>query len=159
MASTRKRSKRRYRPTIKCKKSENKAKQSFKDQCDINKIIKKYTEAGELPRTHGREPVYRDHQNANFTEVQMNIAGAKTLYAELHPSIQEKFESPEDFINGLTDPDRIPEMINKGIVREILPQGSPKPSPQPGGDPTASDSPFHADPEGEAPESSRKENA
>ena len=73
--------------------------QSFKDQCDVNKIIAKFERTGELPR-RGREPVYMTvPDESDFQTIQFNAAIARTMWEEMpeeeRPATLEEMLYPE----------------------------------------------------------------
>ena len=53
--------------------------QHHTDQCDINKILAQFMETGIMPKTNAN-PQYGDVSNVDFTEMQNQLATAKTLF-------------------------------------------------------------------------------
>lgn len=90
-------------------------KQSFKDECDINKIMGRYRKTGTIPQTM-RPKRYGEQKITGFTEMQNHIASVKTLYQELPQDIQDQFEDQNDFIDALSDPLREDELVDAGVA-------------------------------------------
>lgn len=95
---------------------EGRTKQSFKDDCDINFIVKKYVKSGQMPyiRENG---VYADHTATDLFESMQIVAKSKTMFEELPAAIRNRFENdPVKFLEFTEDPTNQDEMIDLGLA-------------------------------------------
>jgi len=97
-------------------KNEGRTKQSFKNECDINYILKKYAKSGQVP--HIREDgVYADHSSMDLFESMQIVAEAKTMFEELPSNIRNKFENdPVKFLEFTENPENLEEMCELGLA-------------------------------------------
>lgn len=93
---------------------ESLTKQSFAPECDINKIVDKFTKTGQLP-INTRPPTYGSAPPHSIKEIQDAIASSKSMYEQLPQNVKEKFTDANDFITALSDDDRAHEIANLGI--------------------------------------------
>jgi len=102
--------------------SEGKTKQSFKDECDINRIMDRFKATGELPNVNQMPPQYLDVTEMDFQEHQNFIAGANSMFNELPSAIRAKFEnSPAKFLDFCSHEKNRPELQEMGLLRPIEP--------------------------------------
>lgn len=106
---------------------ETRTKQSFKDECDINNIVRKpnlpeLIEQGKLIAQYGdfsEAPDYHEAQNI--------VARAHNQFSLLPSKVRERFNNdPAKFLDFANDPRSAPEMIRLGLATL-----SPDPTPQP----------------------------
>ena len=58
--------------------------QSFKDECDINNIVKQYERTGLMPHQRPNQPVFADISDApSFLEAQNVVAAANEAFAAI----------------------------------------------------------------------------
>ncbi|AXH75169.1 MAG: internal scaffolding protein [Microviridae sp.] len=97
-------------------------KQSFKDECDVNRIIARFQATGELPNINNLPPQYLDVTAVDFQEHQNFIAGAFSLFHELPAKIRDKFENnPGAFFDFCSQDKNRPELAEMGLLRADLP--------------------------------------
>lgn len=120
--------------------AEDRCKQAFKDECDINVIMRRYQSTGEL--THVREamPQYLDVTGFDFQEAQNFVAHATSLFHELPSSVRSQFENdPAKLLDFVHDPKNAKEAVAMGFLDpEKVPPGwgglnLPPASPAPSG--------------------------
>ena len=75
----------RYKPRIyqtffDLEKDPDRAKQAFKDQCDINRILDKAKKTGVLSHVNKYEQHYGDFADFDFEEAQIKLANAKASF-------------------------------------------------------------------------------
>lgn len=99
-------------------------KQSFKDECDINNIMRRYAVTGVIEHLSQREPQYIDTTGAEFMDAMLVVAEAKTRFAELPAEIRNRFENdPAKLLDFVHDPENLEESIKWGFIdRDKLPQ-------------------------------------
>jgi len=101
-------------------------KQSFRADCDINRIMQKYFETGILPDLIKRNPQYGDFSEVHsFQEAQNIVAKAKEQFAALPNALRERFHNdPATFLNFVSDPANKDQMAKLGLLK-------PAPGPAP----------------------------
>lgn len=137
------------KPQIKCGKS--RTKQSFKDEVNINSIIKKYRKTGLIKHVNANPGRYEDVSDVrNFHEAQNIIAEGKQMFNALPANVRERFQNdPGQLISFLDNPDNKDEAIKLGLCRK--PKLAPKPPAAPPATPPATPP---ADPPAAPPETS-----
>lgn len=92
-------------------------KQSFKDQCDINKILERAARVGGLSHFEKHGAVYADFSEFDFMEAQNKIAQGTRIFEELPAEIRREFnQDPQAFFSFAADP------ANAERITEILPK-------------------------------------
>lgn len=92
-------------------------KQEFKDDCDLNRLMKKYVRGGELP-VSSRKALYADcSQVADFLEAQLLVQRAGDQFAALPANVRERFKnSPAAFLEFMADKANQEEAGKLGLV-------------------------------------------
>lgn len=91
--------------------------QSFKDECDINTIVKRFGLTGELPQDY-KPPVSGDFTNVvDYSTAMQAIADANSRFMEMPPQLRERFENdPQRLMDFLDNDKNREEAIQLGIV-------------------------------------------
>lgn len=114
-------------------------KQSFKDECDINRIMARYQATGLLPNINEMPPQYLDVTGLDFQEHQNFIAGAFSMFHELPSALRARFSNnPGEFLDFCSHEKNRPELAEMGLLRPIEDLVIPNPIPQPQTPPRAS---------------------
>jgi len=114
-------------------------KQSFKDECDINTIMRRYQATGELPNINTLEPQYLDATGFDYQEHQNFIAGANSMFHQLPSAVRTRFgNSPAEFLDFCSHEKNRPELAEMGLLRPIAEPLIPTPHLTPSTAPTAS---------------------
>ena len=100
----------------------SKTQQQFKEECDVNNILRNYVSTGVLTHVNEREPIYGD-----FTEVPKDygeminlIHESEEKFASLPSDIRKRFdENPANMINFLQDEKNMDEAIKLGLVKPV----------------------------------------
>lgn len=91
-------------------------KQSFKDECNINKIMDRFQITGAIDHYTNRSPEYGDTTAPDYLEANIIIANANSMFEELPSSIRAKFENdPAKFLAFVQDPKNADEMVSLGL--------------------------------------------
>lgn len=108
---------------------EDKAQQQFKDECDINKIMKRFEKTGILPENL-HQAVYGDFSEVPSYLDSLNIVNnAQDLFFSLSSRIRAQFDNdPGQFLNFALDPSNSEELVKMGLA--TLPATTPEPLPQ-----------------------------
>jgi len=103
---------------FKCK-GKSLTKQSFTEECDINKILAKYQKTGAIDHVNKHEPSYGYATSDDFTSAMEIVARGSTMFEELPSSIRTKFENdPAKFLEFVQDEKNIPEMQTMGLTKK-----------------------------------------
>jgi len=91
--------------------------QQFADQCDINNIIKKYKQTGELTHTARKQGVYADVSQISDYYTSLNeINSAKEAFGTLSSQIRLRFNNdPGQLLAFMQDPNNFEEGVKLGI--------------------------------------------
>ena len=90
--------------------------QHHTDTCDINKILAQFMETGIMPGTNAN-PQYGDVSQVDFTEMQNQLATAKTLFEELPEQVKVRFNNEmHTFLHFAENPDNLPELVDMGLA-------------------------------------------
>lgn len=110
-------------------------KQEFKDQCDINNIIKSFKLTGQINHisaaaAKGR---FEDMPDEIDFQTSMNVIRSATeAFAALPAKIRDRFHNePQEFLAFVSDPENKDEAIKLGIVKKPEPKPEPSASPPP----------------------------
>jgi len=111
------------------------AKQSFKEECDINTIMKRYARTGALPAGVGLAR-YGDFTGAeDFLEAQLTVKRANEQFEALPSRVRERFNNKPGFMLAfLEDKANLAEAKELGLLKdevEIPKEEPPKPKPAP----------------------------
>ena len=129
----------------------SKTQQQFKEECDINNIMKKFAKTGELPHMMKTEPRYGEFADVpDYLEAMNTVAHANEQFAALSSQVRKRFgNDPQEFLAFATNGENAEEMIKMGLAtRRPMPQESesvgepsPTPSKRKKGSQTTSESP------------------
>lgn len=104
-------------------------KQEFADECDINILLARYQNSGELPNLNEREPQYLDATGYDYQTQMEFIAGAKSLFNELPSSVRNRFSNdPAQFLDFTSNPNNREEMAQMGLLKPRTEWASPSPA-------------------------------
>lgn len=97
---------------------ETRAKQSFKDDCDINNLLKRYEKTGVLPHNVKGPGQYADISDVSDYQTACNIViQARENFDALPSKLRARFHnSPEEFLAFTLDPANAEEMVNLGLA-------------------------------------------
>lgn len=101
---------------------EGRTKQSFKDECDINVLMKRYEDTGSLEHVNKRVALYRDVTAENFQDAMELLANARGAFMDLPASVRDRFDNdPAKMLAFVEDPDNLAEAESMGL---LSPEGS-----------------------------------
>ena len=96
---------------------DSRTKQSFKNECDVNNILKNYNKTGILPE--GNPGEYRDLDGTDYQDYMNTIAGAQSHFNDLPSAIRKRFENdPSKFLSFVHDDKNIDEAHKLGLLRD-----------------------------------------
>lgn len=93
-------------------------KQSFKDECDINVIVKRYRTTGILPEIIKQNPQYGEFADVpSYQEAQEIYLKANEQFMSLNSHVRDRFgHDPGKFLEFATNPKNAEEMIKLGLA-------------------------------------------
>jgi len=98
------------------KYTDGRTKQSFRDETDINQILKRAQKSGTVSHLNKYEARYGDFSGFDFFEAQIKIAAGATMFADLPVELRREFnQSPAEFFEYVNDP------ANKDRLAKLLP--------------------------------------
>lgn len=102
------------------------AKQSFKDECDINRIMAKAGRNGIVTWLNKHEGQYGDVSDFDFRESMDIIAKSNEMFADLPSNIRKRFANdPAEFLAFVHDDANREEAIKLGLVTPPVPKAEP----------------------------------
>lgn len=103
-------------------------KQSFKDECDVNQIIKNFTTTGVLQNPMEKEGEYGDFTSTDLHSAMNMVAQADSMFEELPSGLRNKFDNePTKFLDFVQNPDNREELIKMKLIKKEPPVGTPQP--------------------------------
>lgn len=92
--------------------------QSFKDEQDVNLILKKYTKTGILPQSSGKIGEYGDFSDPVDYQAALNVgARAREQFEALPAKARKRFNNdPREFLEFMTDKENANEAVKLGLA-------------------------------------------
>ncbi len=92
-------------------------KQSFADDCDINKIMKRHMHTGVIEHLNPREPMYGDFSEVtSFHEALERVTDAQEQFAMLPADVRAMVQNdPERLLQALTSPEETAALAEAGL--------------------------------------------
>lgn len=102
-------------------KEKSLTKQSDKDKCDINAIMKKYQKTGQLP-INGSQPQYGDFSDMpDYNEALNHVLNAQEQFYNIPAEIRAQFNNdPAELIKFVDDPKNKDEAISLGLLPQKI---------------------------------------
>lgn len=95
------------------------AKQSFRDECDINLIMAKFAKTGVMTHVREQNRNYGFATSRDLREGLQLIAEADEMFNELPAGMREKFHNnPGEFLDFVGDEANRPEMASMGLLND-----------------------------------------
>ena len=116
-------------------------KQNFKDQCDINFILKKYTRAGVNPFVITESARFGDFSDVPDYQDALNlVTSADEAFMQIDAKVRARFQNnPALLIDFLSDTNNRAEAIKLGLIEERVPEVPPTGSSSSGASGASSD--------------------
>jgi len=116
----------------------SKTQQQFKDETNVNKIIAKYTQTGELQHLRKNKGVFADMSNLGSYQESLNLVlKANQSFSELNAQTRNRFgNDPQQLIDFLADDSNRDEAVKLGLIIEkekkpVDPPQETQPKPDP----------------------------
>jgi len=123
--------------------------QQFKDECDVNHIMKKYITTGEIHHLNRKQGVYADMSEIkDYQGMLHTVMEAQEAFQSLPADVREKFKNdPSKLIEFVQDPKNYDEGVKLGLyekkliqpetnandlndIKQTGPKKTPKPAPK-----------------------------
>lgn len=112
--------------------------QQFKDECDINSILKRFLKNGILDHLQPTQAQYGFAPSESFTESMFLVKQGEESFSQLPAAVRTHFEnSPAAFLDAAADPERIDEFYDLGLLERPLPTELPVDTPTAPSDPVS----------------------
>ena len=107
----------------------SRAKQSFKEECDINTIMAKYEKTGLIDHNARYRGEYADVTGAiELQEALQIVEDANDAFDSLTAKIRKRFDnSPEKFLTFVTNPENREAIREMGLMEPVTVAPVPKP--------------------------------
>ncbi len=91
------------------------ARQSMRDECDINKIMAKYQKTGAIDHFSRHAPQYDFADSIEFHDAMNIVTEGNRMFADLPSSLRSRFENPGEFLDFVQDEGNAEEMVELGL--------------------------------------------
>lgn len=96
--------------------------QSFKEECDINNIMRKFQRTGMLEWLNTHDGEFADVTGVNFENAMETILRAQSMFDDLPSSVRDRFgNNPAAFFDFVHDPGNVDELRKLGLARPLEP--------------------------------------
>lgn len=105
--------------------SDDRTHQSFKDQCDVNNILKKFVTTGHLSHQAKGVPQYMDTTSVgDYFQAMEVVMAVNDFFEDLPAAVKKEFQNrPEDFLEFVQTAPR-EELAKRGLLKEeAIPKG------------------------------------
>jgi len=112
----------RRRVTVDCS-GDGRTHQSFKNECDINRIMARHRKTGLVKQRQDR-PQYGDFSNVGDYQQALDLViTAEAMFSELSSDVRARFQNdPQQFLNFVDDPANQDEAVELGIAAPPMPE-------------------------------------
>jgi len=112
------------RPMVMCDQEKG-AKQQFKDECDINRIMEKYRVSGMVTHLSKNLGRYVDvSEVGSYHEAVTRVIETRGFFAGLSADMRKEFDhDPAVFLDFISDPENIAKIHELGLDGVINPRG------------------------------------
>ena len=122
----------------------SKTDQSFRDDCDVNTIMRRYKKTGQISHLAKSQGVFGDFSNVpDLQDALQTVTEAQAIFDQFPADLRRRFgNSPVEFYRFMEDPANVDESIKLGLRtrREVVPQ-PPADKPEGASDPEKKPSP------------------
>lgn len=127
---------------IDCSSEPSMTQQCFKDECDINVILRRFENGGAVESFNDRPASYVDTSEVpDYHSAQNLLIEAQVVFNELPTKVRKRFRDPADLLSFLADSSNLEEARELGLCK-------PSEEPSPAG---PSDSPSAGEGSSQAP--------
>jgi len=89
----------------------------FADECDVNRIVKRFAETGIVQRTQKGPPAYGDATEASYHEAMCHVAIINSQFDALPSGVRAHFANdPGKYVAAFEDTERRAELQGLGLI-------------------------------------------
>lgn len=106
----------------------SRTRQEFKDECNINVIMKKYEKTGVISHTSNRQPRYVDFGDGvpDFHTAMNMMVAAESAFMTLPAVVRKRFENdPAAFVEYASDEKNLDQLREWGLAAPAKPAEAP----------------------------------
>lgn len=109
----------------------SKTQQQFKEESDVNNIIKKYQQTGQVTHLARNPGIYADVSGiTDYQESMEKVTRAREAFDALPARIRDRFQNnPQAMLEHLQNPEKLEENIKLGLFKK-MDQPSPTTAPK-----------------------------
>lgn len=112
-------------------------KQSFKEECDINNIMRRFSVTGVLDHVNQRQPMWGEVPDLDFAGAMAIVVDARERFEQLPALVRDRFNNdPAKLLEFIRDPANRDEGVKLGLFRPKEAPAAPPPV-SPTGTPSA----------------------
>lgn len=113
-------------------------KQSFREECDANKIMARWQKTGLVEHINKAQPRYGDFSNpTDYLEALTKVREAQTEFAQLSSAVRDRMgNEPAELLRFLADEGNRDEAVELGLIPKAASTAEPEPEPEPEPAPT-----------------------
>lgn len=113
----------------------SKTEQAHADSCDVNLIVRQYSQTGLLKQVGDGMLQYGDISDLpTFQEAQNIVVAAKEAFAALPAKLRDRFHNdPQELMAFMDDPENFDEALKLGLVTKTSVAAEPSPEAAPQG--------------------------
>ena len=131
--------------TLNCPANESRTKQSFKAECDVNLIVRKFAKTGAMEHLNQYQGEYGEFEAIDYQTALNAVIAAQEMFNSLPSAVRSRFgNDPGAFVEFAQDRANIDTMREWGLAEPERPPASPA---SPASTPAAAEPPA----EGSAP--------
>jgi len=94
-------------------------KQAHKDECDVNKIVKRFEKTGVLAHTAARQAAYGDFSPIDYREAVEIVMKAEEAFSQLPAKVRYRFNNdPQAFLDACENPEYRDELEALGLIEK-----------------------------------------
>jgi len=113
--------------------------QQFKDECDINNIMKRFEATGVVTHLNGRPPQFGDIADLDFQGAMDAVIDARNRFEALPSKVRDRFQNdPQRLLDFIADSNNAEEARKLGLLASAEPPPVSPTTPTPATPPSAS---------------------
>ncbi len=118
------------RPVVLCD-PEKGAKQSFKEECDINTILARHRSGAFVSHVNANQGRFADVSGiSDYREMIDRVRSANAFFMGLPAKVRERFQNdPAEFLDFIADPRNADELSELGLTPTLEEAPGPPPAP------------------------------
>lgn len=103
-------------PGLECK-DRSRTKQSHKQECDINSIVRQFENTGMIEHRREYEGSYAEFEEFDFHEAMNIVAAATEMFETVPAKIRKRFSNdPAEFLDFVQKPENREQMYEMGLA-------------------------------------------